>query len=127
LFLFVVMMLDIDFRDARRLQQECCRSASPVAAVCWPNCCWRHGGSRAGVSDAGTPDGAAMPAAGDDNTRPSARCFIPATSFVFEIAGIILLVAMIGAIVLTHRRRKPGNSAAGYRQAGPRTPEDATS
>ena len=46
---------------------------------------------------------------------------------LFEIAGIILLVAMIGAIVLTHRRRPDG--ARSHQNIGKqirRRPEDAT-
>ena len=45
--------------------------------------------------------------------------------FVFESAGLVLLVAMIGAIVLTHRQRggvRPQNIS---RQVS-RRPEDAT-
>jgi NADH-quinone oxidoreductase subunit J len=40
--------------------------------------------------------------------------------FLFEAAGLILLVAMIGAIVLTHRQRKgvrPQNISARTRAA----------
>ena len=45
--------------------------------------------------------------------------------FLFEAAGVILLVAMVGAIVLTHRERKdtrPQNIAKQVR----RRPQDAT-
>ena len=45
--------------------------------------------------------------------------------FAFELAGLILLVAMIGAIVLTHRSRRdtrPQNVA----KQNARRPEDAT-
>ena len=45
--------------------------------------------------------------------------------FVFEAAGLVLLVAMIGAIVLTHRPRRvrePRTSPARSR----RRPQDAT-
>ena len=44
--------------------------------------------------------------------------------FPFEIAGLILLVAMVGAIVLTHRSRgdaRGQNVVAADRAAGPRT------
>ena len=39
------------------------------------------------------------------NIAASARCFTASYLFLFEAAGIILLVAMVGAIVLTHRER----------------------
>jgi NADH-quinone oxidoreductase subunit J len=43
----------------------------------------------------------------------------------FELAGLILLVAMIGAIVLTHRRRGDSRTPNISRQIR-RRPEDAT-
>jgi NADH-quinone oxidoreductase subunit J len=44
--------------------------------------------------------------------------------FPFEIAGLILLVAMVGAIVLTHRRRPDPRTPNMSRQIR-RRPEDA--
>ena len=44
--------------------------------------------------------------------------------FPFEIAGLILLVAMIGAIVLTHRSRGDARGQKAARQIG-RRPQDA--
>ena len=43
----------------------------------------------------------------------------------FELSGLILLVAMIGAIVLTHRSRGDTRGQKPSRQIG-RRPEDAT-
>ena len=45
--------------------------------------------------------------------------------FVFEGAGLVLLVAMIGAIVLTHRERKTVRAQNVSRQIA-RRPQDAT-
>jgi NADH-quinone oxidoreductase subunit J len=45
--------------------------------------------------------------------------------FPFEIAGLILLVAMIGAIVLTHRSR-PGTRGQNVSKQIARRPEDST-
>ena len=45
--------------------------------------------------------------------------------FLFEAAGIILLVAMIGAIVLTHRERG-GVRGQNIAKQVARRPEDAT-
>jgi len=42
-----------------------------------------------------------------DNTRAIGRVLYTQYFYVFQIAGVVLLVAMIGAIVLTLRRR-PG-------------------
>jgi NADH-quinone oxidoreductase subunit J len=44
--------------------------------------------------------------------------------FPFEIAGLILLVAMVGAIVLTHRRRRDTRPQKVWRQVA-RRPKDA--
>ena len=44
--------------------------------------------------------------------------------YVFEGAGLILLVAMIGAIVLTHRERSDVRPQRASRQIG-RRPKDA--
>ena len=45
--------------------------------------------------------------------------------FVFEGAGLVLLVAMIGAIVLTHRERK-GTRYQNVSRQNARRPQDAT-
>jgi NADH-quinone oxidoreductase subunit J len=45
--------------------------------------------------------------------------------FVFEAAGLVLLVAMIGAIVLTHRQRG-GVKAQNISRQNARRPQDAT-
>ena len=44
--------------------------------------------------------------------------------FAFELAGLILLVAMIGAIVLTHRSRRDSRAQKVWKQIG-RRPADA--
>jgi NADH-quinone oxidoreductase subunit J len=44
--------------------------------------------------------------------------------FAFELAGLILLVAMIGAIVLTHRSRRDTRPQKVWKQVA-RRPEDA--
>jgi len=40
------------------------------------------------------------------NTEALGRLFYTKYIYLFQAAGMVLLVAMIGAIVLTHRRRK---------------------
>ena len=46
--------------------------------------------------------------------------------FVFEGAGLVLLVAMIGAIVLTHRSRGGVRAPERRRARSRRRPQDAT-
>ena len=103
LFLFVVMMLDIDFAEL-------------VLGL---------GAYRAGALDLGTPDGASAAALDVSNTAAIGALLYSRYLFLFEAAGIILLVAMIGAIVLTHRRRADSRGQNISRQNA-RRPQDAT-
>ena len=74
---------------------------------------------------AGPVTGGAQPAA---TTQPNIEAFgeLLYTRFLFpfEIAGLILLVAMIGAIVLTHRSRGDVRGQKVWKQVD-RRPEDA--
>ena len=83
---------------------------------------WQAGGvklsARAGAMDAAVT-------AGIPNIEALGRLLYSRYLFVFEGAGLVLLVAMIGAIVLTHRQRsglRPQNIARQVR----RRPQDAT-
>ena len=101
LFLFVVMMLDIDFASLRRgfsanlpfgiIVALVLAGEVIVAALSW----------KAGP----TLSGHAIPAAAQPNIVALGQLLYSRYLFAFEIAGLILLVAMIGAIVLTHRSR----------------------
>lgn len=51
------------------------------------------------------PDGAATPKSPLTNTEALGRVLYTDYLYAFQISGLILLVAMIGAIVLTHRVR----------------------
>ena len=98
LFLFVVMMLDINFAEMRAGFQKylplglavgCILVFELVAAV---------------YGDAF--DGVTLPAATDiSNTRALGNVLYTKYIYLFQVAGLILLVAMIGAISLTMRRR----------------------
>jgi NADH-quinone oxidoreductase subunit J len=98
LFLFVVMMLDVNF-DALRSQM---RSYLPVAAtvgiVILAEMALLLVRATRG---AGTP-----PPATAENTRALGRLLYVDYVYPFEIAAVILLVAIIAAIVLTFRRRR---------------------
>ena len=102
LFLFVVMMLDI---NVDRMRQGFWKSM-PVAAfvgvvivielalVLW--------GQFAGVRSADAPR---LPA-DYDNTKALGRLIYTEYVYAFEIAAVILLVAIVAAIALTLRRRE---------------------
>ena len=105
LFLFVVMMLDIDFAELKRgtlqyLPFGALIGLILVAELAMAGSAWILGPANVAAKAHATPDGV---------TNTAALGHILYTDFVyyFEIAGLVLLVAMIGAIVLTLRSR-PG-------------------
>jgi NADH-quinone oxidoreductase subunit J len=80
---------------------------------------------RAGAWKAGpTLNGHAIPAATTPNIVALGQLLYSRYLFAFEIAGLILLVAMIGAIVLTHRSRRDTRPQKVWRQVA-RRPGDA--
>ena len=104
LFLFVVMMLDIDFRELRSGFVRYLPIGALVGMILLAELIFLA------VSWAVTPAtivGAAAPAgaAAISNTRALGDILYTRYLFAFQAAGLILLVAMIGAIVLTLRRR----------------------
>jgi NADH-quinone oxidoreductase subunit J len=121
LFLFVVMMLDVDFAQMR----AGLRRYLPFGR-CSRSCCWSRSSS---PSPPGMPGGIAPARARavDRQCRTSRRSgtvLYTRYLYIFEAAGLVLLVAMIGAIVLTHRTR----GGTGRRTSPPESPppEDAT-
>jgi NADH-quinone oxidoreductase subunit J len=104
LFLFVVMMLDVDFDELRAGFATYLPLGAMVGLVLmgelvavaygWDLSAARgHIGEKAPALDQVT------------NTAALGRVLYTKYAYFFEIAGLILLVAMIGAIVLTLRQR----------------------
>ena len=106
LFLFVVMMLDIDFAELRAGFVKNFPLGIAIALVLLAELVLGIGAYRAGALELGVPDGTAAPMVGASNIENIGALLYGKYLFLFETAGIILLVAMIGAIVLTHRERK---------------------
>ena len=107
LFLFVVMMLDINFVQ---LRQDSCNTL-PVGGIVglillveliMIALSWFAGPSISTYLAAPTPDATLT-----TNTDALGQLLYTTYVYLFQGAGMILLVAMIGAIVLTHRTR-PG-------------------
>ena len=67
----------------------------------------------------------AVPVAGVPNIQAIGNLLYTRYLFVFEAAGLVLLVAMIGAIVLTHRQRG-GTRTQNVSRQNARRPQDAT-
>jgi NADH-quinone oxidoreductase subunit J len=123
LFLFVVMMLNIDFAELRagfvRYAMIGFAFAILLAAeVIIALLGWSAGGLKLDRRIAPTPD--KMP-----NIEAIGHLLYSHYLFVFEGAGLVLLVAMIGAIVLTHRARGGVKGQKISRQVA-RRPQDAT-
>jgi NADH-quinone oxidoreductase subunit J len=123
LFLFVVMMMDIDFAQ---LRTDVARYAAiggalgvalaveiMIAASAWS-------AGRIELSRLAAPIDATKP-----NIEALGELIYTRYLFLFEAAGFVLLVAMIGAIVLTHRERAGTRSQKVSRQVA-RRPQDAT-
>ena len=106
LFLFVVMMLDIDFAAACAAGScAICRSARWSGFILLAELVLVIG---SWVVAPGVPGPPAVPAAGGitlTNTRALGDILYTRYLFAFQAAGLILLVAMVGAIVLTLRHR----------------------
>ena len=105
LFLFVVMMLDIDFAELKRgalqyLPFGVLIGLILVAELVMAGSVWVMKPAVAAAKAHATP-------AGITNTEALGRILYTDYVYYFQIAGLVLLVAMIGAIVLTLRAR-PG-------------------
>ncbi|AOG01636.1 NADH-ubiquinone/plastoquinone oxidoreductase chain 6 family protein [Blastomonas sp. RAC04] len=124
LFLFVVMMLDIDFAELRGGFMKNLPLGLALAAVFLAELVFGIGAYRAGNIALG--EHALNPARmGASNIQAVGELLYTRYIFLFESAGLVLLVAMVGAIVLTHRKRagvRPQNIASQVR----RRPEEAT-
>ncbi len=127
LFLFVVMMLNIDFAEMRAGFINNVPLGLLIALILLVELIMGVGAWSAGGIALGTPDGSAAQGLGQSNIEAVGALLYGKYVFLFEVAGIILLVAMIGAIVLTHRQRPEG--ARGHQDIGKqirRRPQDAT-
>ena len=121
LFLFVVMMLDIDFAElragfARYWPGAMVLALGLLAELFFTVVAWKAGGL---VPVRGSPAPRHVA-----NIEALGTVLYTKYLFIFEGAGLVLLVAMIGAIVLTHRKRsdvRPQNVSSQNR----RRPQDA--
>ncbi len=123
LFLFVVMMLDIEVAQLRAGFAQYAALGLALAIALAAEIligigAWSAGGLK--ISQRIAPIDTAVP-----NIQAMGTLLYTRYLFVFEAAGFVLLVAMIGAIVLTHRQRGGVRAQSPFRQIG-RRPEDAT-
>ena len=118
LFLFVVMMLDIDFASLRSGFTRNLPFGLLVALVLLAEIIIAVSARHS------SPGAATIPAAAQPNIVALGEVLYSRFLFPFEIAGLILLVAMIGAIVLTHRSRGDVRGQNASQQIS-RRPKDA--
>jgi len=104
LFLFVVMMLDIDFARLRSGFIRYLPIGFLVGAVLFAELVLIFGSWALGANISGLR-AAPMAASNITNTRALGDLIYTRYIFAFQTAGLVLLVAMIGAIVLTLRQR----------------------
>ena len=121
LFLFVVMMLNVDFAELKRGARQyllpglavgglLALELISVIALRW------------NIAPRAIKAGAAAIPANVSNTAALGHILYTDYVYYFEIAGLVLLVAMIGAIVLTLRKRPGVRRQSVWKQVS-RTPE----
>jgi NADH-quinone oxidoreductase subunit J len=106
LFLFVVMMLDIDFAELKGEMARYMPLGLLVGVVILMELAlgvgaWAQADGAMGLRGAVAPDAGQV-----ENTRALGLLIYDKYILLFQLAGLILLVAMIGAILLTLRHRK---------------------
>lgn len=106
LFLFVVMMLDVDFAELRGELAKFVPLAGLIGVILLMELAlvfgvWETADAALANRDAITPDLNEV-----QNTAALGQLIYTKYIYLFQAAGLILLVAMIGAIVLTLRHRK---------------------
>jgi NADH-quinone oxidoreductase subunit J len=123
LFLFVVMMLDVDFAELRAGFANYLFPGLLLAVVLLAEMIVALVSRNAGAISLAA-DQAAPAANAPSNIVALGTMLYSRYLFIFEAAGIVLLVAMIGAIVLTHRKRSDVRPQSINRQVR-RRPKDA--
>ncbi len=107
LFLFVVMMMDINFVQMRQGFTDYLPVGALVGIVLLAELLLVVG-VLVSAPDGALAAGPAVPTLGtENNTQAIGEVLYTRYLYLFQAAGMVLLVAMIGAIVLTHRAR-PG-------------------
>ncbi len=127
LFLFVVMMLDINFADLRKGAMQYISIGLAVGAVLVAELTMLYS-MWVFAPDALRNVAVPMPIVEEGgafvtNTEALGQVLYTDYIFPFQIAGLILFVAMIGAIVLTHRTRSGVRRQVVSNQQA-RTPEE---
>jgi NADH-quinone oxidoreductase subunit J len=116
LFLFVVMMLDVDFASLREGYVRYMPVGLVIAAILLGEMIFVS----VAVADRGAARGMELVAAapGFSNVQMIGHVLYTDYAYYFQAAGLVLLVAMIGAIVLTLRHKPNIRRQQIHRQVG---------
>jgi NADH-quinone oxidoreductase subunit J len=106
LFLFVVMMLDVDFAELRQGFLQYLPVGALVGVIFLVELLLVVGAWAIGPGVASAIRAPIPPLSQATNTEAIGRVLYTTYVHFFELAGIVLLVAMIGAIVLTLRHKE---------------------
>ena len=124
LFLFVVMMLDIDVAEMRAGFARYWPLGLTIAVALAAELVF-YGVAHNVIGSVELARRTGVTVANKPNIQALGELLYTRYLFVFEGAGLVLLVAMIGAIVLTHRERK-GTRYQNISRQNARRPQDAT-
>jgi len=105
LFMFVVMMLDINFVEMRQGFLQYLPIGGVIGLILLVELAvvvggWHISPELVAAGAAPTPDAQTL-----TNTEALGQLLYTHYVYLFQAAGMVLLVAMVGAIVLTHRKR----------------------
>ncbi len=104
LFLFVVMMLDINFAELRQGFVRYAGIGAIIGIILVAEIIFVV--SSGAMTPAANALSTSPTPAGVTNTEALGRILYTEYFYLFQAAGVVLLIAMIGAIVLTHRERE---------------------
>jgi len=105
LFLFVVMMLDVDFAELKAGMQRYFWIGAAIGLVLIAELSLLYGAWVSAPEAEGLRQSVTPALSEAHNTEALGQIIYTDYIYLFQIAGLILLVAMIGAIVLTLRHR----------------------
>jgi NADH-quinone oxidoreductase subunit J len=123
LFLFVVMMLDVDFVELRQGFMQNLPVAALIGLLFAVELVLVVGAWAFSPEALNLRKAAAAVPIDAMNTRALGRVLYTKYMYLFQSAGMVLLVAMIGAIVLTLRDPKPGVKRQNVMKQNARTKE----
>lgn len=120
LFMFVVMMLDIDIERLREGFWNYLPLGTGVGLIMVLEMAFVLGGRYFSTEAMPTP---ADPGPGYSNTKELGRLLFTDYVYPFELASVVLLVAIIAAVLITHRRRSDSKSQSVPQQVAAKSTE----